>query len=819
VVVHDVGRSDGVAFIAMELVRGESLRERMSAGALPPRRMLALAAQIAEGLAGAHAAGITHRDLKPENVMVSSDGHVKILDFGLAKLVPSQGDPTSAPTAAMESPRTQSGVVLGTVGYMSPEQAAGRPVDYPSDQFSLGSILYEMATGRRAFQRESAAQTLAAIIEDEPPPLSVSKPDLPTPLVWLIERCLAKSPSERYESTRDLARELANLRDRIAGGSAQVAIAAPRRWPALAMATMGWAAAGLLLVALAAILVARRSEGGGGGDRLRVQFQLEPPQGTNFHSGEISTNTAVSPDGRTLAVVAWLGGRSAVSLRPIGSLSYRPLAGTEGAASPFWSPDSRLLAFFEGGKLKKIDFTGGPPRTICDVAFEGTGTWNEKGDILFAQAGPRAGIFRVRADGGEPSRLTTPEKQGREFHFWPRFLPDGRHFLYIRIVVDPDSTHELRVGSLDSKETSSLGRLDSRVEYAPDGFLLFAGDGALLARPFDAGNRRWSGEPFAVVERLHTFWTPANAGFSVSGNGVLAYEQGSVPSRVVWLDRVGREVSSVTSTDQVNHLRLAPDGSRAAIDVIDPRTGTADLWVFDTARGVSLRLTSDPIDEKSAVWWPDGRRLLFKSDRYGPPDIWEMAADGGSAKPLLELPGVETPQDLSSDGKLLLFTQADRTTGLDIWILSVESREAVAFRHSRFTEDEPRFSPDGNWIAYDSDESGSSEVYVAPRGKSGGTIRVSRDGGFSPRWRRDGRELFFLAPGRRLMAAPVKISESLEVGSPAELFRAGKPVLAFDAAPDGQRFLVSEMANPPAPPITVVVNWPPPFSENQKPKP
>jgi dipeptidyl aminopeptidase/acylaminoacyl peptidase len=369
--------------------------------------------------------------------------------------------------------------------------------------------------------------------------------------------------------------------------------------------------------------------------------------------------------------------------------------------------------------------------------------------------------------------------------------------------------HELRVGSLDSPKVISLGPVDSRAELASNDALLFVRDGALLERPFDAKGLRWTGEARPIVDRLFTFWTPANAGFSVSKNGVLAYEEGTVPSRVAWLDRAGRELALVAAVDQVNHVRIAPDGHRAALDILDPHTGTADLWVFDTSRGVSLRLTANPLDEKGPVWSPDGKRIFYRSDRNGPPDIWEIPADGGEGKPVLALPGAETPFDVSPDGHTLLFAEAGIPRGWEIWLLPLDGkREPVCFRRAQpFSLNEPRFSPDGRWIAYSSDETGNSEIYVAPR-EGGGTIRVSRDGGFSPCWRQDGKELFFRAPGSRILAAPIgPHGDSLDVGTPAELFRTAMGLLDFDAAPDGQRFLVSQREKPAEPPLTVVVNW------------
>jgi eukaryotic-like serine/threonine-protein kinase len=822
VVVHDVGQSGSISFIAMERVEGRSLRELMAPGPLPVRRILPLATQIAEGLTRAHAGGIVHRDLKPENLMVSEDGFVKILDFGLAKLSPPLDEKlTTAPTEAVEAPRTQSGMVLGTVGYMSPEQASGNEVDYRSDQFSFGSILYEMASGRRAFQGNSAAQTLAAIIEDEPELVASLKPDVPAPFIWVIERCLAKGPAERYESTRDLARDLANLRDRLTRASvAGIAAGKPSRRSTLKSAVT-WALAGFLVAGGVSSILVRRAARRPGSKSV-IRFPVAAPEGTSFQSGEILTKTAISPDGRSLALVAFEGGRSRLYLRPLDSVTPLEVTGTEGAQSPFWSPDGRFISFVAEGKLKKVDTVGGPPQTLCDVSFEGTGSWSRSGDILFAEAAPgREGIHRISAEGGERTRVAAPDAARKErFLFWPHFLPDGRHFFYLTVGFQSGTTHELRIGSLDSKETSSLGRIDSRAEYAPPGFLLFVRDGTLLARPFEVGSRRWAGEARQIVDRLHYFYGPATAGFSSSQNGVLAYEQGGVRSRLVWLGRDGREISTVASLEEVDDLRLSPAGERVAVSVRDPRTGTSDIWIYDLSRNIPTRLTSEPSHESKAVWAPDGSRIVFRSDQSGPPDLYEMPSAGGVVKSFLERPAGQMPQDFSSDGSVFLYSQGDRTTGQDVWLLPLSgARNPVPLLRTRFDEDEPRFSPDRKWIAYDSNESGGSEVYVAKGDGSGERIRVSTDGGFSPRWRRDGTELFYLAPGRRVMTISVKTGAAFHAGNPVELFRVEPAIFDYDIAPDGHRFLVSEAATPAGPPITVIVNWPRLLGEKPAPAP
>jgi serine/threonine protein kinase len=810
VVLHDIGRADSVSYLAMELVGGRSLREHMAPGPLPAKRTLLVGAQIAEGLARAHASGIVHRDLKPENVMLTEEGTVKILDFGLAKVVfPSLDVMTSAPTTPA-SAGTQAGVILGTAGYMSPEQAAGQPADHRSDQFALGSILYEMLAGRRAFERRTAAETLAAIIREDPPPVVSVAPGTPAPLGWIVERCLAKEPAERYESTRDLARDLANLHGRLADANASFVAQAAERHRKPIGRLLPWILSAFLLAGLLMSVRSLRREAPAPKEVIR--FSISVPEGIAVVSSEVFTNSAVSPDGRALALVGWSGGRSRLYLRSLDSQVARVLPGSEGGVSPFWSPDGRNLAFFAEGKLKRIGVDAGPPQTICDASWEGVGTWSPRGRILFAEAVPgREGIYEVSVGSGSLRRVTIPDaSRGERFHFWPHFLPDGRQFLFVAIRPGGESgtTHEVRIGSVDSSETTSLAPIDSRIEYSPPGFLLYVEQGTLLARPFDAEALKWTGDARPVVQGIHYFFGPANAGFSVSKNGMLAYERGMTSSRVVWMDRNGKEMSPVASLEYVDQVRLSSDGGHAALSVGDPRFGTSDIWVHDLSRNVSTRLTSSPDDEQSPVWAPDGTRIVYRSDRGGPPDLYDISSVGaGAPRLLLAKGGVQTPQDFSRDGRSLIFGEADRNTGLDLWLLPVgEQRKASPVLRTRFDEDEARVSPDGRWIAYDSNESGRSEIYVTSR-EGGGRIRVSTDGGFSPRWRADGQELFYATPARGLMAVRIRSTPRFEAGLPVELFRVASGLFSWDVNPNGERFLVSIAAKTPDPPITMVVGW------------
>jgi predicted Ser/Thr protein kinase len=530
VTIYEVGNADSTSYIAMELVQGRTLRELLAEGPLPAKRLLALSAQIADGLARAHEIGIVHRDLKPDNVMVTREGQVKILDFGLVKLSWSSGAEMSGlPTIAEP---TAPGTILGTVGYMSPEQATSRQVDFRSDQFSLGAILYEMATGKRAFSRDSAPETLAAIIREEPDPLASLARHLPIGLHWAIERCLAKDPEQRYASTRDLARDLAQLRDH---SSAVVHEASPARsWRRGGWLVAAWTAS-LVLVGALALLVGPRSRKEPSAPAVRF--------GVPIPGEAAGSNVTISPDGTCLAFESFSQGQQRLYVRRLDSDETVELRGTLGAAGHFWSPDSRQLAFFADGKLKKIPIAGGPPVELGDAVVLSPGAWSRAGTILFPQRANPYGLFRVSDTGGEPVRVTACNPD--EEHRGPWFLPDGRRFLYF-VISNPGAPikRELRLGSLDSKESRAVARLDSRAAYSPPGWLLYLREGALFAQRFDEKAARLAGEPFLLADDVSFAPNIGLGAFSVSETGVLAYRSSTSPSRVAWLDRDGRRSAS-----------------------------------------------------------------------------------------------------------------------------------------------------------------------------------------------------------------------------------------------------------------------------------
>jgi serine/threonine protein kinase/Tol biopolymer transport system component len=798
VTIYEIGSVDSVSYIAMELVQGKTLRELLTEGPLPTKRLLALSAQIADGLARAHEAGIVHRDLKPDNVMITREGLVKILDFGLAKLAGSSGPEMSQlPTVAEP---TESGVVVGTVGYMSPEQAMGRPVDFHSDQFSLGSILYETATGKRAFSRGSAPETLAAIIREEPEALQSLAPQLPTALRWAIERCLAKEPEERYGSTRDLARDLSQLRNHISEVSQGTSPAGTSRRRGRLVAV--WAAS-LVLVAALALLV---------GPRSRKEPSVPPVRFSVAIPGEaVGSRVTVSPDGSRLAIEAFSQGQRRIFLRRLDSDETVELQGTLGAAGHFWSPDSRHLAFWADGKLKKISIAGGPPVDLCEAVVLAPGTWSRYGTILFPSRANPYGLFRVSDDGGEAVRVTSCKPE--EEHRGPWFLPDGRRFLYT-VNSNPGATKrcELRLGSLDSKESRTVTQLDSRAEYSPTGHLVYARESALFTQRFDEKNARLMGEPVLVADDVNYFLNTAEAAFSVSQTGVLAYRPGLSPSKLTWFGRDGKDLGQLGQLSMSTRgFRISPEGVRVAFAVIDRRSSTGDIWIFDLKRGVSTRLHSDTAHELEPVWTPDGTKLLYGSDRRGAPDIYEIATgeSPGNEKVVLEQEGFQQPEDVSRDGQFLVYSDAERYPNWDIWLLPLQGeRRPSPWAHTRFIEASPRFSPDGRWIAYQSDESGTPEIYVALTQGGGGKRRISPAGGRDPRWRADGRELYYVGPGDFLTAVPMTPGARLEAGKPVPLFRV-EGIRNYDVTGDGTRFLVCTPSDPDRNSrVRVIVNWP-----------
>jgi Tol biopolymer transport system component len=811
--LYDLGVQEGVSFLVFELLEGETLRDVLDRGPLPARKAADYAAQVARALAAAHARGIVHRDLKPENLFVTVDGHLKILDFGLAKSAPAPLSPEH-PTGSLSfgAVQTEPGVVLGTLGYMSPEQLRGQPADGRSDLFSLGAVLYEMLSGRRAFGGDTAADAMSAILSREPPPFATNEPAVPSALVRIVGRCLEKRPEERFQSAKDLAFALETPTDASGGSTASSVAPAPREggrpWLIGAIAVAAVAAlASLGLVAL------RRPATPPAGS---VRFQVTLPTGVHPARFPTAGSMALSSDGKQLALVAFTKGRPMLWLRALDRLEATVLEGTDGAASPFWSPDGRTIGFFSGGKLKKIAATGGPAETLCDAEFGNAGAWGPGGTILFTEwAGAHEGLYRVPSQGGTASLLALRSAAGPETGVaWPAFLPDGRHFVYMSGAFGRRPIRTLAVATLDSSEARSVAPLDSQAVPVAGGRLLFTRDGTLLVQAFDPIAARLQGEATPVADLVWFMRPSGSAEFAASMDGrALAFRGPLSPSRFVWLDRSGRETTTVGPPGISDHPMLSPDGTRVAFDSEEPRPAVRDIWVHDLVRDVRSRLTMDSLGAVYPVWSPDGERLLFGSaSQGGPLQMRIRRADGsGTEEGVLKTDRVQLPQDWSPDGRFILFTDFSpaRRPQKQLWLVSLEGeRRATPLESMPVSRYDACFSPDGHWVAFASEETGRPEVFIAPfGGASGRRQQVSTEGGTIPRWRRDGRELFYLSPDGRLMAVALGAGANRDPATPRELFKVdlrGEPRYDVDAR--GERFLFSLGRGDP-PPISVALGW------------
>ena len=824
--LFDIGDQDGHAFLVMEYLEGDTLDDRLTRGPLPAPDVLRHGAAIADALDHAHRRQIVHRDVKPSNVMLTASG-VKLLDFGLAKGPVLVGAAASATPSFDQRKLTAEGTLIGTFQYMATEQLEGKPADARTDVFALGTVLYEMATGRKAFNGDSQASLIASILTEQPPPISsareVLEPDGSlAALDHVVERCLAKNPDERWQTARDVQLELEWI---VKGQPSRASVRAGARLrPREAVA---WALALGTLIVAAAIAVVRFD----GASPESTRFIVSPPAGATIPVAESRTRLAVSPDGRRLAMVAFTGGKQQIWIRSLDSVAAEPLAGSDGAISPFWSPDSRFVGFFSPGEgaLKKVAVTGGPARTIAPAQVDGVPTWGRDGTILFTQF--LDGIYRVSADGGTPSRVTRVDKRRRELnHYWPEFLSDGRQFLYMATALDESglrATPSVYIASLDSPETTLLARMHSRMTYAEPGYLLFVDNGALLAQRFDGTSRRLLGEPVQIASGVAYTRTVGNGSFGVSSNGVLAYQGAGDESHIVWADRRGNVTETGWPTQNYGSFRFSPDGQRVAVEVVDPRSNAADVWLYDAVRGAPVRFTSDPADESGPLWSPDASRILLRLSRGGPASL-----GSGSAAPNLYTKGVATGreelivsdpsplrgEDWSQDGRWIAYTRNTRQTGVDIWLMPLtEGGKPHPFSTERFDESNARFSPDSRWLAFVSTEAGLPEVFVAPVDRAGERKRISVGGGTTPRWRRDGRELFYASPdGREIVGVPIQPGPTFRAGIPERLFALGAATgarfsrlnILYEVTPDGQRFLINVPAGEPSSSrITVVLNW------------
>ena len=817
--LYDVGHQDGTDYLVMEYLEGETLADRLKKGPLRLEPMLDIAIQIAGALHLAHRQGIVHRDLKPGNVMLTHSG-AKLLDFGLAKPV---GMATAAGSASApllsaaatvsspspHSPLTGQGAIIGTIQYMSPEQIEGKEADARSDIFAFGAMLYEMATGQRAFTGKSQISVASAILEKEPDPISRALPATPPALERIVRTCLAKSPDQRFQCAADISLELEWLREMPAGLAAPTA---PAGWRSRA----GWAVAAALLFLLAALVVypALKPKP----PQYSVHSYILAPEKSAFvltenHSGP----PVISPDGTRLAFTARnSSGQLMLWVQPLNSPTAQPLSGTEEAYYPFWSPDSRYIAFFGPNKLFRIEAGGGPPQALCDSNNGRGGAWNSDNIILFSpNAG--SGLMRVNATGGTATPVTTVNDKIEDSHRWPQFLPDGKHYIYFSHGNTP-SDSGVFVGSLDSKEQKRLLPADSGAVYADPGYLLFVRDNTLMAQAFSAGKLELSGDarPIAAHVAVNTdTWIPI---VTVSRTGVLLYEHGSASggSQLVWFGRDGKGGDLVVPEIVPYHNpALSPDGKKLAVAI--EASGLADIWVIDVERKTRTRITFNAQQySDKPVWSPDGRTLYLSCGPPGRLHLCRKAADGtGTLETVLaDRDRQEVPQSVSPDGRYLAYMRADAQTktGWDIWALPLTGeRKPFPVVATEFLDAAPAISPNGRWVAYNNNESGKMEVYLQPFPSGAGKWQVSTAGGSLPAWRRDGKELYFRAPDATLMAVEVSGTDTPELGVPRPLFRVATvaPQLGtFTVTPDGSRFIVNALsAQQTTEPLTLVTNW------------
>jgi Tol biopolymer transport system component len=810
--IYDVGSQEGVEYLVMELLEGQTLAERLEKGALPAEQVLKFGVEIADALDRAHRAGIVHRDLKPGNIMLTRSG-VKLLDFGLAKhrAAATQSeirDLSSLPTEASPShPLTEQGTIMGTFQYMAPEQLEGHDADARSDIFAFGCVLFEMATGQKAFSGKSRLSLVSSILRDDPRPISSIAPMTPPALDRVVKTCLAKDPEDRFQTAHDVKLQLEWIAE--AGSQAGApAVVISRRKSRERLAWIGFGAA-LLLAAIFAVGFWRRAP------QLPRPIVASLPLPEKIIVGEF----ALSPDGGRLAFTAGKPGATpGLWVRALGSATAQPVAGVEESYFPFWSPDGKFIAYFTPGSLKKIDPSGGPALTICDAERGVGGTWNRNGTIVFAPT-RTSPLFRVSASGGKPAPVTKLDASRHvTAHRYPFFLPDGRRFLYMTANLagsSDDPANAIRIGSLDGKTDTAIVTLAANASFA-DGYLLYAREGSLLAQRLNLGRLTLEGDPIPVAQHLNGGLWFNYSQFAASEEFLLTSPAFAAPSQMTWFDRNGRPAGTVGEPDLYQSPRLSPDGRRIAVDVQDLNRNSSAIWLYDAGGGTGTRFTSGNSNDSLPVWSPSGDRIIFGSDRKtkgARTDLWIKALDGSAEQLFLESPDYRWPEDWSLDGRSVSATviPAVGKRNTQIWIVDAEGEhKARPFVGDAENQYASRFSPDGRWLAYASNESGRFEVYVRAFPEAGGRWQVSPAGGVAPRWRRDGKELYYVTLDNKIMAVPLAPEPSFHAGLPTLLFsiHPSPNGSTYDVTADGQRFLVNAVpAEQGSPPLSLVVHW------------
>jgi Tol biopolymer transport system component len=818
-VLHDIGTQAGIDFLVLEYLEGETLAHRLERGAMPTQELLKIAIEVSDALDKAHRQGVIHRDLKPANIMLVKSG-AKLLDFGLAKPVASSASGALTAMATESKPLTAEGSIVGTFQYMAPEQLEGKEADTRSDIFSFGTVLYEMATGKKAFEGKTTASVIAAVLASEPAPISTLQPMIPPALERVVKTCLAKDPDERFQSAHDLNMQL----KWIAEAGSQAGVPAPVIRRPKSREKLAWALAGVFLIVATV----------GVGAYLRLARTPAPvivseiplPEKTRGLGGYL----VVSPDGHSLAFTATdQAGKLALWVRPLGALSAHPLEGTEGAEAPFWSGDGRFIGFASEGKLKTIDVSGGPAMVVADAPLFGGGIWNRNGTILFVPDVSK-GLYQVVASGGTPVPLLTLDSSKFQHYVWPQFLPDGKHFLYLGLALDPQNTG-VYFATLDGKQNQLVLRSGNRAIFA-SGVLLYGRGTTLVRQAFDPQSGQLKGEPRPVAERLNDA-APYSLVFGVSENGILAYQAAAAATgrQLAWFDPNGNKVGVMGEAGGYYDVRLSRDGRRLAFNLGEEKS---ELYVAELGRGLPMRLTFDPNSDSGVpVWSPDGSKILFCRLQGGKAKagIYEKPSNGAGTEELLlasDSPDMEVwPNDWSGDGRFVLYSRGDLQgrSREDLWVLPlIGDRKPRLFLRNPPAVYDGQFSPDGHWVAYTSKESGRAEVYVAPFDRAqviasgntstlatlSGKWQISTSGGQYPRWRGDGKELFFLAADNRVMAAEVDAKGgSFQVGAVKPLFAAfaEDSAMPFDVSADGKRFVIVSVQEQSSS-ITLLVNWP-----------
>jgi Tol biopolymer transport system component/tRNA A-37 threonylcarbamoyl transferase component Bud32 len=810
--LYDLGHQDGVDYLVLEFVEGETLEARLAKGPLPVEQVLRYSGEIAGALDKAHRQGIVHRDLKPGNIMLTKSG-AKLLDFGLAKLQVDSAALSSALTevTVADAKLTAAGMLVGTFQYMAPEQLEGKEADGRSDIFALGAVIYEMATGKAAFAGKSRASLIAAILSTEPPAISSVQPMTPPALDRVVKRCLAKDPDDRWQNAGDLASELKWIGE----GGSQAGVAAPvtAAAPAKKPSWLPWAVAAAFaaLAFFAMVLYLRNS----GAPANSIQAYLPPPDNTTyFFSGDGAGYPIISPQGDQVAFAASdEKGTRLLWVRSLADGSARSLPGTDSATLPFWSPDGKSLAYFASGKVKRVAVVGGAPVDIVDAENPRGGSWGAN-DIIIYTPSTQNSIFSVPTTGGTPKQVTAIDHARHTTHRWPYFLPDGKHFLYLAAShAKPHSDlDEIYVASLDGKENRRLTGATSNAVAVP-GYLLFLQGTSLMAQPFDLSSATLKGEPVSIAPNVHFEEGNWRGVFDCAQDGTLVYQSamGSQGTQLVWYGRDGRVLGKLDEVGRYGELRLSPDGHKLVAAIGDP---ASSIWVYDLVRGVRTRYTFAATADRSPIWSADGRQILFmRNSASGGSDIYAIDTDSaGTEKLFYSSKTLKRPTDSSPDGKTLAITETQVGVGVSL-LPTTGDKQPSEFLSQKLNTSDAMFSPDGHWVAYSSQESGRNEIFVTQFPEARGKWQISASGGRQPRWRRDGKAIFFWATDQNFMEAEVETKGGqFQVGAVRPLFKVAMPLSPFgsptyDVTPDGQRFIVNTANSTGDQPLTVVTNW------------